>query len=263
MTTDTPTIARRLAAILGAAALVTGCAGGSGPEPDAGRGAAAASPPAAQVEAPASPVPPPAPARIEDPSPPPGSASYPEEPVPAFQWTMEFPPALGEPLGRIRIPKAGVDWPVVYGVNPEHLRIAPGLMPRTAMPGQFGNSAIAGHRTTYGAPFYHVDRLEPGDEIHVDTGIGTHTYEVISTEIVLPTAMWTVQHRAGGWLTLIACHPKGSAAQRIIVFARIVDGPNLAGIDAAYSGPYLPPQDPDTAVTRRHHAQIEPPLRHL
>jgi len=160
------------------------------------------------------------------------------------EFTYEFAPELGDPVGRIRIPLANVDWPVLEGVERRHLDVSPGHMPRTPMPGQLGNAVIAGHRTTFGAPFYDLDLLNPGDPIYVDTGIGTHTYEVVSTEIVLPTAMWTVQHRPGGWLTLIACHPKGTNAQRIIVFARIVDGPNAAAIAETYSGPYDPPVDP-------------------
>jgi LPXTG-site transpeptidase (sortase) family protein len=162
------------------------------------------------------------------------------------EWILEVAPALGESFGRIRIPKAGVDWPLIEGVQKEQLDISPGHMPRTAMPGQFGNAVIAGHRSTFGAPFSHLDLLEPGDEIQVDTGIGTHTYAVVSTEIVPPTGMWTVQHRDGGWLTLVTCHPKGSNAQRMIVFARLVDGPNLAAVEAAFTGEYLPPRDPAT-----------------
>jgi sortase A len=160
------------------------------------------------------------------------------------EWVLEDPPALGEAIGRIRIPKVGVDWPLIEGVQPEQLDISPGHMPRTAMPGQFGNAVLAGHRSTFGAPFSDLDLLVPGDEIEVDTGIGTHTYAVVSTEIVLPTGMWTVQHRDGGWLTLVTCHPKGSNAQRMIVFARLVDGPNLAAVEAAFSGEYLPPKEP-------------------
>lgn len=167
------------------------------------------------------------------------------DPEPAFELIEELAPELNASVGWVRIPKAEVDWPLIEGVNPEQLDISPGHMPRTPMPGQWGNAVLAGHRTTFGSPFYHLDRLEPGDEIYVDTEIGTHTYEVVSTEIVLPTAMWTVQHRDGGWLTLISCHPKGSNAQRIIIFARLIDGPNADAIEAMYSGPYDPPTDPE------------------
>lgn len=176
-------------------------------------------------------------------------------------FTYEFPPEVDAYVGWIRIPKANVDHQVIEGVARAQLDVSPGHMPRTAMPGQFGNAVIAGHRTTYGAPFYDLDLLVPGDEIFVDTAIGTHTYEVVSTEIVLPTAMWTVQHRAGAWLTLIACHPKGSNAQRIIVFAKLVDGPNHEAVEAIYDGDYEPPTDPGTPPPRRHVREPEPQNR--
>jgi LPXTG-site transpeptidase (sortase) family protein len=189
----------------------------------------------------------------------------PIEPAPPVEkspgFTYEFPPEVDEYVGWIRIPAANIDHQVIEGVARTQLDVSPGHMPRTAMPGQFGNAVIAGHRTTYGAPFYDLDLLAPGDDIFVDTAIGTHTYEVVSTEIVLPNAMWTVQHRAGGWLTLIACHPKGSNAQRIIVFAKLVGGPNHDAISAIYDGPYDPPTDPGTPVPRRHVREAEPTNR--
>jgi sortase A len=168
----------------------------------------------------------------------------------SLEYISEFAPGVDEYVARIRIPKANVDHPVIEGVARPQLDVSPGHMPLTPMPGQFGNAVVAGHRTTYGAPFFDLDLLAPGDEIFVDTAVGTHTYEVVSTEIVLPTAMWTVQHRAGGWLTLIACHPKGSNAQRIIVFAKLVAGPNYEAISDLYDGPYDPPTDPGTPRPR-------------
>ena len=84
------------------------------------------------------------------------------------------------------IPKIGVDKIVVEGVGRNDLRKGPGHYPDTPMPGQPGNAAIAGHRTTYGAPFNRIDELEPGDEILVTTLQGPFTYEVTGTEIVTP-----------------------------------------------------------------------------
>jgi LPXTG-site transpeptidase (sortase) family protein len=189
----------------------------------------------------------------------------PAAPDPAQAWLYEFPPEeRGTVVGRIVIPKAGTDADVVFGVNQTELAVGPGLMPRTAVPGQWGNSVVAAHRTTYGAWFHDIDLLEPGDEILIETGLGTHTYAVVSTEIVLPTAMWVAQHREGAWLTLVACHPKGSAAQRIIVFANLIDGPNIDAATAAFAGPYLPPQDPGIgAIPSRHHPQPEPVKRRM
>ena len=95
------------------------------------------------------------------------------------------------------------------------------------MPGQPGNAVISGHRTTYGAPFYDLDLLTPGDVIEVDTAIGTHVYTVRETIIVTPTDVWVTEPREGAWLTLTTCHPKLSARERLIVFAELTAGPNL------------------------------------
>lgn len=146
---------------------------------------------------------------------------------------QEEPPAeVGEPIGRILIPQANVDDVVVEGVDPESLKKGPGHMPWTPLAGQPGNAVISGHRTTYGAPFFDLDLLAIDDEIHVDTLIGRHTYRVREVLIVDPTDVWVTEPRAGAWLTLTTCAPKYSAAQRLIVFAELVDGPNLAFVEA-------------------------------
>lgn len=160
----------------------------------------------------------------------------------------EAPPEQGTTLGRIVIVNADVDWRVVEGVAPADLARGPGHMPGTAMPGQPGNAVISGHRTTYGAPFYHLDRLEPGDAIVVETQIGIHFYEVAEIHVVDPYAAWVIEQVDGAWLTLTTCHPRGRRTERLIVFARFVDGPNAAAIAALSRGDELPPR------------QSEPPL---
>lgn len=157
----------------------------------------------------------------------------------------EDPPAPTEALGRIVIPAAGVDWMLVEGVTPEALAYGPGHMPGTAMPGQPGNAVISGHRTTYGAPFYNIDAVQPGDTIEIETLIGVHTYEVVQTLIVAPTDVWVTRQVEGGWLTLTACHPRYSARERIIVFARLVAGPNFEAIAATMTGNETHPQPPE------------------
>lgn len=144
----------------------------------------------------------------------------------------EIAPAEGEALGRLIIPKANVDHVMVEGVTPESLRKGPGHMPWTPLPGQPGNAVVSGHRTTYGAPFFDVDLLEPGDPIYVETATGLHTYEVREILIVEPTDVWVTEPRPGAWLTLTTCTPKYSADKRLIVFAELVDGPNLDAISA-------------------------------
>jgi sortase A len=149
------------------------------------------------------------------------------------ELVAEDAPATGEILGSIRIPSIDVDQVVLEGVDPETLEAGPGHIPGTAFPGQPGNAAISGHRTTYGRPFFDLDLLESGDIIEVETAIGAHIYAVRETEIVAPTDVWVIGDRPGAWLTLTTCHPKWSARERLIVFAELVDGPNLEHVEAA------------------------------
>lgn len=116
---------------------------------------------------------------------------------------------------------------VVSGVSLADLTRGPGHYPGTAEPGGEGNVAIAGHRTTYGAPFYHLDQMVEGDEIHVTGRDGErHTYRVARTQIVQPGDVWVVGadplETQTPMLTLTTCHPRFSAAQRFVVFAELV-----------------------------------------
>ena len=97
----------------------------------------------------------------------------------------------------------------------------PGHYPETPLPGARGTVAIAGHRTTYGAPFRRVDRLERGDPIELRMPYGRFTYRVERTRVVAPTATWVTRRVAYDRLVLTACHPLYSAAGRIVVFARL------------------------------------------
>lgn len=151
------------------------------------------------------------------------------------------PAPEGEVTAQIRIPKIGVDKNVVEGVGVGDLKKGPGHYPETPLPGQEGNAAIAGHRTTYGAPFNRIDELVPGDEIIVQTVQGTFRYEVLDEDgdgdghtIVSPSQVEVLDDKGDNRLTLTACHPKLSAAQRIIVFARLAGdqvalAPQVAG----------------------------------
>ncbi|MEM7285385.1 MAG: class E sortase [Actinomycetota bacterium] len=142
----------------------------------------------------------------------------------------------GEPVAKLVIPDIGVDWTIVEGVGTDELRNGPGHYPGTPMPGMAGNSGIAGHRTTWGAPFNRIDELEPGDEITVQTIQGTFTYRVIAQEsgkghfIVSPDRVDVLDQDfadSPNRLTLTACHPKFSARQRIIVVAELVGEPAI------------------------------------
>jgi sortase A len=137
-------------------------------------------------------------------------------------------PAEGDPIGQIQIPKIGLDAIIVEGVADDDLKSGPGHYPSTPLPGQKGNAAIAGHRTTYGAPFSSIDELEPDDEITITTIQGTFVYKVLRQEdgsghiIVNPNQTEVLNEVPGkNTLTLTACHPKYSASERIIVFAEM------------------------------------------
>jgi sortase A len=127
----------------------------------------------------------------------------------------------GDPIGRIAIPKIGADFVVVQGTDTASLRKGPGHYPATTFPGLPGTVAIAGHRTTYLAPFRDVDELEHGDTIVLTMPYGRFTYAVQRTQVVDPTALWVTRDVGYPRLVLSACHPLYSAAQRIIVFARL------------------------------------------
>src|SRR5262249_6977118 len=127
----------------------------------------------------------------------------------------------GDPIGRIEIPKIGASFVVVQGTDTASLRKGPGHYPETAFPGLGQTVAIAGHRTTYLAPFRHVDDLRPGDPIVLTLPYGRFTYAVQRTQIV-PASELSVTHDVGyERLVLSACHPLYSASHRIIVFARL------------------------------------------
>ncbi len=126
----------------------------------------------------------------------------------------------GDALGRLRIPAIGLSAVVVQGTGAGELRSGPGHYAETPLPGQRGTVAIAGHRTTYGAPFRDVDDLAPGDRIELRMPYGRFAYRVERTRIVAPTQVDVVERVAYDRLVLTACHPLYSAAQRIVVFAR-------------------------------------------
>ena len=100
------------------------------------------------------------------------------------------------------------------------------------------------HRTTFGAPFGDLDLLDAGDYISVETLLGTHTYEVVGSRVVRPKDIWVADQRDGAWLTLTTCHPKYSSRERLVVFARLVFGPNAAAVADSYDGSYELPEPP-------------------
>lgn len=190
--------------------------------------------PEAVVVVPTLPPAQPAPDEPEDGSPPPTNAvSERAEPI---AYYPEDSPERGTELGRILIPKIDIDRVVVEGVERADLKVGPGHMPWTPLPGQAGNAVISGHRTTWGAPFYRLDELEPGDEITVETVVGVHVYAVREAIVVSPTDVWVTNARPGAWLTLTTCNPRFSARQRLVIVAELVEGPNVEYARALKTG---------------------------
>jgi sortase A len=129
----------------------------------------------------------------------------------------------GAPIGRIDLATLHRHYVVVQGTDEGTLRKGPGHYPGTEFPGQGGTVAIAGHRTTYLAPFRPIDQLKRGDRILLKMPYGTFTYSVEKTQVVGPNALWiTHDVRGEERLVLSACHPLYSASHRIVAFARLV-----------------------------------------
>lgn len=126
------------------------------------------------------------------------------------------------PLGRLTIPAIGVDVIMVQGADGKDLREGPGHWPETPLPGGGGNFVVSGHRTTYGAPFFSLDKLVEGDVIELALPYAAARYEVTRTIIVLPTEVEVVAQRGVEELSLTTCNPIYSARQRLVVQARLV-----------------------------------------
>jgi sortase A len=127
----------------------------------------------------------------------------------------------GDAAGRIRIRKIHASFVIVKGTDPAVLRKGPGIYDHTPFPGARGTTGIAGHRTTYLAPFRHIDELKPGDDIEIDMPYATFHYRVQHRQIVKPDSVWIIRRMPYDRLVLSACHPLYSAAQRLVVFARL------------------------------------------
>ncbi len=157
-------------------------------------------------------------------------------PHPAADGSIPVPKP-GDPIGTIDIPRIGSNFVMVEGVDLKYLSEGPGHFPGTPLPGQAGNAAVAGHRTTYKAPFNRIDELQPGDEIFITTLQGKFTYKVMAQapavpggpalghRVVKPNAVEILADKGRNQLTLMACNPKYYATQRIVVEALLVGNP--------------------------------------
>jgi len=129
--------------------------------------------------------------------------------------------AAGDAIGTIQIASIGIDDNIIQGTDTGNLERGPGHYPSTAFPGLGQTVAIAGHRTTYLAPFRNINTLVKGNKIVLTMPYGRFTYVVQYHQIVEPTALWVINNMGYDRLVLSACNPLYSAAQRIIVFARL------------------------------------------
>jgi len=167
-------------------------------------------------------------------SPPATAPPKPGEPPPATTTqppnTTPAPPPVpeGKFVASIRIPSIGLSKAVVEGTTVEALKKGPGHYTPTPLPGQPGNAAIAGHRTTYGAPFGDLGNMKVGDQIDVTTRQGTFVYKMTERRIVLPSDETALAPTKDNRLTLTTCHPKFSAAQRMIIVAMLAPGAKAA-----------------------------------
>lgn len=173
---------------------------------------------------PATTEPPPASSTVDSPVVTTPAATTPSTTTPPTTTAPLPPPPTGSALALLKIPKIGVNTAVVEGVGVGDLKEGPGHYPNSPMPGQAGNAAIAGHRTTYGAPFYRLDELKAGDDIFLLTrGAATPwRYQVMNSHDVSPSDVSVLDPSADNRLTLTTCTPRFSASKRLVVVARLV-----------------------------------------
>ena len=127
----------------------------------------------------------------------------------------------GEAIGKIHLPSLDRSYVMAEGTDTATLRKGPSHYPDTPLPGQRGTVAVAGHRTTYGAPYRTIDDLRPGDPVVLEMPYGRFSYRVERTRIVRPEDLSVKRKVRYDRLIMSACHPLYSAARRIVVFARL------------------------------------------
>lgn len=173
-----------------------------------------------------------------------GPAGLPERGAANPLATLKKVP-FGQAFAILRIPRFGADYarPVLQGTDHDTLTKGVAHYSGTAFPGQVGNFAVAGHRTTYGKPFSDIDLLKKGDVMVVETKASYIVYSVTGHVIVTPDQVEVIapvpQHPGAkpkqAWMTMTACHPRFSASQRYVVFAKLVKRiPRASGLPASY-----------------------------
>jgi len=246
----------RLCLVVAVLTVLGGCSSGSaelaapepppasalaGPEaPEPGPSAPLAAAPVVEVAAPVAPEPPAsagpaAAAAVEDDPVLEGTArpAAPVRPAPAaataapgvVHAASARPSGKPVPTGRIEIPAIGLNHLTYEGIDLATINYGPSHWPGTPLPGQRGNTVFPGHRTTYSRPFWDIDKLAVGHEVIFTTPAGRFTYRVTQTLIVGSRDTWVVNPTPEATFTIMACHPKGSARQRIVVKGTLVAAP--------------------------------------
>ena len=146
---------------------------------------------------------------------------------------VENAPPSGDAFAVIHIPRFGADYarPILEDTGPDTLALGVGHYVGTAMPGEVGNFAVAGHRTTYGAPFNRIAELQPGDVIVIETRSAYHSYRADHHQIVRPWQTEVLEPAPSEpgvepterWLTMTSCHPMWSARERYILHSTLVE----------------------------------------
>jgi sortase A len=155
---------------------------------------------------------------------------------PVVAPTTASPPE-GTPVGEINIPAIGIDQVIVSGTETQDLRQGPGHYTNTPLPGQAGNAGVAGHRTTYGHPFYNLNVLKVGDPIVLTTVQGVFVYDTMDSQVVQPSDGGILQNRTGSWVTLTTCNPRFSASTRLVVTAKLVHSDLFTSTPVAKTAP--------------------------
>ncbi len=128
---------------------------------------------------------------------------------------------LPDVVGRLTILSANINHYVVFGATNNKLEYGPGYILGTSLPGSGGNFAIAGHRTTYGAPFGNLDRVKIGETIIFQTNTNQYKYKIVDLKIVSPDDNYVLDNYGDDRITLTTCHPKFSAKQRLVVVGQL------------------------------------------
>lgn len=146
-------------------------------------------------------------------------------------------PAEGSPVADMRIPKIGINQIVVEGTSTQDLRKGPGHYTGTPLPGQAGNSAVAGHRTTYGHPFYNLDSVSIGDPIVMTTLQGIFVYDTTKSQVVAPDDNSALANGPDNTITLTTCNPRFSASSRLVVTGVLAHSKLFSGVAKATAKP--------------------------